>query len=36
EAQARFRELDKAKIDLERLEARFERLSRSLDPSDNA
>jgi ubiquinone biosynthesis accessory factor UbiJ len=33
EAQARFRELDKAKIDLE---ARFERLSRSLDPSDNA
>ncbi|KRP64657.1 ubiquinone biosynthesis accessory factor UbiJ [Pseudomonas orientalis] len=36
EAQARFRELDEAKIDLERLEARFERLSRSLDPSDNA
>lgn len=36
EAQARFRELDKAKIDLERLEARFERLSRSLEPSDNA
>ena len=36
EAQARFRELDKAKLDLERLEARFERLSRSLDPSDNA
>ena len=36
EAQARFRELDKAKIDLERLEARFERLSRSLDPRDNA
>ncbi|MET0774940.1 MAG: SCP2 domain-containing protein, partial [Pseudomonas mandelii] len=23
-------------LDLERLEARFERLSRSLDPSDNA
>ncbi|KAF1010318.1 MAG: hypothetical protein GAK32_01552 [Pseudomonas fluorescens] len=36
EAQARFRELDKAKLDLERLEARFERLKRSLDPSDNA
>lgn len=36
EAEARFRELDQAKLDLERLEARFERLSRSLDPSDNA
>ncbi|MGH8408823.1 MAG: ubiquinone biosynthesis accessory factor UbiJ, partial [Pseudomonas sp.] len=36
EAEARFRELDQAKLDLERLEARFERLSRSLDSSDNA
>jgi ubiquinone biosynthesis accessory factor UbiJ len=36
EAQARFRELDQLKLDLERLEARFERLSRSLNPSDNA
>ena len=36
EAEARFRELDQAKLDLERLEARLERLSRSLDPSDNA
>ncbi|MGH8387204.1 MAG: SCP2 domain-containing protein, partial [Pseudomonas sp.] len=31
-----FSELDQIKLDLERLEARFERLSRSLDPSDNA
>ncbi|AZD64360.1 ubiquinone biosynthesis protein UbiJ [Pseudomonas chlororaphis] len=36
EAEARFSELDRVKLDLERLEARFERLSRSLDPSDNA
>ncbi|WMN18237.1 SCP2 sterol-binding domain-containing protein [Pseudomonas piscis] len=36
EAEARFRELDQAKLDLERLEARVERLSRSPDPSDNA
>ena len=36
EAEARFSELDRIKVDLERLEARFERLSRSLDPSDNA
>ncbi|AJO76128.1 SCP2 domain-containing protein [Pseudomonas sp. MRSN 12121] len=36
EAEARFSELDQVKLDLERLEARFERLSRSLDPSDNA
>ena len=36
EAEARFSELDRIKLDLERLEARFERLSRSLDPSDNA
>ena len=36
EAEARFSELDQIKLDLERLEARFERLSRSLDPSDNA
>ncbi|MCX7081398.1 MAG: SCP2 sterol-binding domain-containing protein [Pseudomonas sp.] len=36
EAEARFSELDQIKLDLERLEARFERLSRSLDSSDNA
>ncbi|MFJ2366280.1 SCP2 domain-containing protein [Pseudomonas sp. NPDC087697] len=36
EADARFSELDQIKLDLERLEARFERLSRSLDSSDNA
>lgn len=36
EAEARFRELDQVKLDLERLEARLERLSRSLDSSDNA
>ena len=36
EAEARFSELDRIKLDLERLEARVERLSRSLDSSDNA
>ncbi|WP_213875623.1 SCP2 sterol-binding domain-containing protein [Pseudomonas sp. dw_358] len=36
EAQARFAELDRLKIDLERLEARFERLQRSHHSSDNA
>ncbi|MFC3945279.1 SCP2 domain-containing protein [Pseudomonas gingeri NCPPB 3146 = LMG 5327] len=36
EAEARFAELDRIKLDLERLEARFERLSRSLNSSDNA
>ncbi len=36
EAQARFAELDQIKLDLERLEARFERLALSLKPSDNA
>jgi len=36
EAQARFAELDQAKQDLERLEARFERLAQSLKSSDNA
>ncbi|MGV8916885.1 MAG: ubiquinone biosynthesis accessory factor UbiJ [Pseudomonas sp.] len=36
EAQARFDELDQIKLDLERLEARFERLALSLKPSDNA
>ena len=36
EAEARFSELDQIKLDLERLEARLERLSRSLDSSDNA
>ena len=36
EAQARFDELDQLKLDLDRLEARFERLSRSLNTSDNA
>ena len=36
EAQARFDELDQIKLDLDRLEARFERLSRSLNSSDNA
>ncbi|NWA00350.1 ubiquinone biosynthesis accessory factor UbiJ [Pseudomonas gingeri] len=36
EAEARFAELDQIKLDLERLEARFERLSRSLNSSDNA
>jgi ubiquinone biosynthesis protein UbiJ len=36
EAEARFAELDQIKLDLERLEARFERLARSLKSSDNA
>ena len=36
EAEARFAELDQAKQDLERLEARFERLAQSLTSSDNA
>lgn len=36
EAQARFDELDQLKLDLDRLEARFERLSRSLNSSDHA
>jgi ubiquinone biosynthesis protein UbiJ len=36
EAQARFDELDQLKLDLDRLEARFERLSRSHNSSDNA
>ena len=36
EAQARFDELDQLKLDLDRLEARFERLGRSLNSSDNA
>ena len=36
EAQARFDELDQLKLDLDRLEARFGRLGRSLNSSDNA
>jgi ubiquinone biosynthesis protein UbiJ len=36
EAEARFAELDQTKLDLERLEARFERLALALKPSDNA
>ena len=36
EAEARFAELDQIKLDLERLEARFERLAQSSDSSDNA
>src|SRR5476651_1993543 len=36
EAEARFAELDQLKQDLERLEARFERLAQSLNSSDNA
>jgi ubiquinone biosynthesis protein UbiJ len=36
EAEARFAELDQTKQDLERLEARFERLAQSLTSSDNA
>ena len=36
EAQARFNELDQLKIDLDRLEARIERLKRSLNSSDHA
>ena len=36
EAEARFSELDSLKLDIERLEARIERLARSLESSDNA
>ena len=36
EAEARFSEIDRIKLDLERLKARFERLSQSLESSDNA
>ncbi|MCU1723459.1 MULTISPECIES: ubiquinone biosynthesis accessory factor UbiJ [Pseudomonas] len=36
EAEARFGELDTLKLDIERLEARIERLARSLESSDNA
>ncbi len=36
EAEARFSELDSLKVDIERLEARIERLVRSLESSDNA
>ena len=36
EAEARFAELDQTRQDLERLEARFERLAQSLKSSDNA
>jgi ubiquinone biosynthesis protein UbiJ len=36
EAEARFAEVDQAKQDLERLEARFERLAQLLKSSDNA
>ncbi|MEE1924220.1 SCP2 sterol-binding domain-containing protein [Pseudomonas sp. 148P] len=36
EAEARFGELDSLKLDIERLEARIERLARSLESSDNA
>lgn len=36
EAEARFAELDRIKLDLERLEARFERLTQPSDSSDNA
>ena len=36
EAEARFSELDALKLDIERLEARVERLARSLESSDNA
>lgn len=36
EAEARFAELDQIKMDLERLEARFARLTQSLNSSDNA
>lgn len=36
EAQARFNELDALKVDVERLEARIERLARSHNSSDNA
>lgn len=36
EAEAAFSELDRVKVDVERLEARIRRLARSLDTSDNA
>ncbi|MNP48461.1 hypothetical protein D3C76_1425840 [compost metagenome] len=36
EAEAAFSELDALKVDIERLEARLQRLSRPLDTSDNA
>ena len=36
EAQARFEQIDQLTLDLDRLEARVERLSRSLKPSDHA
>lgn len=36
EAEAAFSELDRVKVDAERLEARIRRLARSLDTSDNA
>ncbi len=36
EAEVRFSELDTLKVDIERLEARIERLARSLESSDNA
>ncbi|NVL28945.1 SCP2 domain-containing protein [Pseudomonas syringae pv. actinidiae] len=36
EAEARFAELDRIKLDLDRLEARFARLAHSLNTSDNA
>lgn len=36
EAEARFAELDRIKLDLDRLEARIERLAQSSDSSDNA
>ena len=36
EAEAAFSELDSVKVDVERLEARIRRLTRSLDTSDNA
>ncbi|AGZ33234.1 MULTISPECIES: SCP2 domain-containing protein [Pseudomonas] len=36
EAEAAFSELDALKVDIERLEARLQRLSRSLDTSDKA
>ncbi|NBA94089.1 SCP2 domain-containing protein [Pseudomonas sp. R5(2019)] len=36
EAEVRFSELDQLKLDVERLEARIERLARSLESSDNA
>lgn len=36
EAEAAFSELDRVKVDVERLEARIRRLARSFDTSDNA